>query len=497
MKSKLTLTYLFTFLVIGLFSFTDSFAQKKIPEVSTFNLQDEDNPNIKITFSINPSKKEINLLYDKPPVRKLNYYDYKCIGELCFALSLRKDVKAPKTEAEFLESEYCVLISTKGIVIKHDKNGISIWKINMDFEPKMEQFANFIMNLTGIKPKGQTTKPSTSTTTKSNTTSKKTTTNTPPPAPKKKVVKYISTKDIIEKPFCCVNGTWESITIQGLHSQLKANGYSQPDKLDDSNHFYLYEMESHINDIIINHCSAYFDENGKLKRYSAEYLGSKYSNEQIRKTVEQIQDDIKKMGAVIHFESKGGGMLAYYKDKEIHIDCHNVSDNLYSLDITISKDPNPINKTIYPKEFNLQELLNLPFGFIKSKKQDEILKVLRTNKWKIEESSSIIISSTEKGYSMFGIPIKRFSSFFVTDEISSFSFHGSEPLASNQGEKYLRVYSQLQAEFKTMGAKLTTIQKKKNWKKFKAEFSDRDVEVEYNSSNEVIGYQLSIDVSLK
>ena len=216
----------------------------------------------------------------------------------------------------------------------------------------------------------------------------------------------------------------------------------------------------------------------------------------MRKAVELIQEDIKKMGALIRFESKGSGMLAYYKDKEINLDLRCVSDNYYSLDITIFKDPNPINKTIFPKEFTMEELLTLPFGFIKSKNQEEILKVLRTNKWKIE-SSSIRISSTEKGYSMFGIPIKRFSSFFVTDEISSFSFHGSEPLTSNQGEKYLRVYSQLQVEFKTMGAKLTTIQKKKNWKKFKAELKDRDVVVTYNSSNEAVGYELSFDVNLK
>jgi hypothetical protein len=189
-------------------------------------------------------------------------------------------------------------------------------------------------------------------------------------------------------------------------------------------------------------------------------------------------------------------MLAYYKDKEINIDFHEVSDKLYSLDITISKDSNPINKTIYPKEFTLQELLNLPFGFIKSNNQEEILKILRTNKWKIEPSS-LHIHSTEEGYSMFGIPIKRFDSFFMRGKLTSFNFHGSEPLSSNQGEKYLRVYTRLQEEFKSMGAKITTIQKKKNWKKFKAEFGDRSVEVTYNSSNEVIGYQLDIDVDVK
>ncbi len=48
-----------------------------------------------------------------------------------------------------------------------------------------------------------------------------------------------------------------------------------------------------------------------------------------------------------------------------------------------------------------------------------------------------------------------------------------------------------------MGAKLTTIQKKKNWKKFKAELKDRDVVVTYNSSNEAVGYELSFDVNLK
>ena len=98
---------------------------------------------------------------------------------------------------------------------------------------------------------------------------------------------------------------------------------------------------------------------------------------------------------------------------------------------------------------------------------------------------------------MFGIPIKRFDSFFMRGKLTSFNFHGSEPLSSNQGEKYLRVYTQLQEEFKSMGAKITTIQKKKNWKKFKAEFGDRSVEVTYNSSNEVIGYQLDIDVDVK
>lgn len=502
MKNNHTLTYLFAILVIGSLSFMDSFAQKKISEVSTFYLTEDGNPNIKITFSINTSKKEINFTYDNGPVKKLQYYDYNRIGDLGFFLSLRSDVKAPVDDTQFKESEYCIYISTKAILTKLNRDEVIVWNMSMDTKNKMEQYADLFINLLGLKPQEKGTMPSSSATSKSNpparnnTQAKNTSTNKPAPAPKKRVVKYISTKDIIEKPFCCVNGTWESISIQNLHSQLKANGYSQPDKLDDSYYYYLHDMESHIHDIIIDNCSTNFDENGNLTRYSAGYLGDKYSREQMRKAVELIQEDIKKMGALIRFESKGSGMLAYYKDKEINLDLRCVSDNYYSLDITIFKDPNPINKTIFPKEFTMEELLTLPFGFIKSKNQEEILKVLRTNKWKIE-SSSIRISSTEKGYSMFGIPIKRFSSFFVTDEISSFSFHGSEPLTSNQGEKYLRVYSQLQAEFKTMGAKLTTIQKKKNWKKFKAELKDRDVVVTYNSSNEAVGYELSFDVNLK
>ena len=343
-------------------------------------------------------------------------------------------------------------------------------------------------NSSSSKSSSSTASKSTSTTPKANDTPS----TVVPKPPQKKVVKYITTENIVDNPFCCVEGNWDSITVQSLLRQLKEHGYSEPDKLEDSSLYSIWEMESHIHDIIINHCSASFDEKGKLNYYSACYLGRDFSREQVRKAIEKIQEDLLSMGAVMKHVVRGKSCRAYYEDKEIRLEYNDVSDNSSSLNITITKKDIPVNKTISPKDFTLEELITHPFGFIDSQDKNEINTILESNVWNASletygwDTSFATLTSKEEGYSMLGVPITGFYSRFHDNVLTDFSFYGGEPLSKNHDDVYRRAFNQIHDDLSASGAKIKTIAKKKNYKHFKAQMSDREVEVIYSSADKII-----------
>ena len=396
-------------------------------------------------------------------------------------LSVRYVYYYPAEEEELTSDNYDYYIKLKS----------EIWPVYNDKETSTS-------SATSKTAMSSSTSSSTANSSDSSTGNQSTYSNTNPPSTPI-VKKNITTKEMIEKPFCCVQGTWESLTKKEILSQLKANGYSCDNNVSD-NHFSLWDLESYIYELPINHCTAFYNENEKLRSYSFNYYGTKYSRNQVQEIVKKIQDDIRNMGAAIEHEVKGRYMVAYYQDKEIKVDydeIEGVNEKGCKLNFEVWRDDYPVNIIIQPKDFSIQELINYSFGFIKSRNIDEIYKTLKTNKWNAQKKElyspgSYMISSIpdnnklQNGFTFLGIPIGSYVSTYENNKLEKMSYRAIQSVSTmNKKEsddviqKHKVAYDKIMKDLENEGGIINVIQKKKTLKKFQAKFPEKCVIVSY------------------